>query len=483
MTPIIKTISNKPINIRLTGFLIFFCLFYPSIFSADNFITGPCPASFDVSIQGVKSTYSLGENISCTVNYSLRNSWECLSCNQQIVIGLVIGDHNVYIGNSNCIYDGTPNVCPLETQGTASLIWKIPPYTGTFRIIAANYYLNNSLEALVIFPQNASTSKNLAIVTVSASNTTPSPPSVTLNPTEVTQNPSTITPVTVPVIHSFIVNSNSIKKGDSTLLSWEVSDATQILISPDIGQVNSSGTSAIKPSSTTTYTLTAKNASGSTTKTTKVTVTTATTIDPLIPFLIIIFSLALLTAITFYVNSLLKIMKLRNVLKEKGFAEYDGKWITQKEYEIIKAEEERKRNLLQNVEDCINGCNPPRRYSKESEYQAILHHSLAQTLKIGFPNINPTWERQIETERPDIVVDHVAIEVKGPTTNSDLDTLEDKCERYTKHWNTIIFVLFAPEYNPEKYSKIKNQIESNPNYKRFTIHFMPKPIQQINNVQ
>lgn len=76
-----------------------------------------------------------------------------------------------------------------------------------------------------------------------------------------------VTPTGLPVINSFIASPSGISVGDSTSLSWNVSNATSIYIDNGIGSVGSSGNTIILPLVTTTYTLTASNSAGSSTAT------------------------------------------------------------------------------------------------------------------------------------------------------------------------------------------------------------------------
>jgi len=77
----------------------------------------------------------------------------------------------------------------------------------------------------------------------------------------------------VPVITEFSPTLNSISVGQSTTLNWVVDNATNVSISPGIGNVSADGSQSVSPSATTTYTLTATNATGSATASTTVTVT------------------------------------------------------------------------------------------------------------------------------------------------------------------------------------------------------------------
>jgi|GEM_PF-2372302 len=77
--------------------------------------------------------------------------------------------------------------------------------------------------------------------------------------------------VLAPTISSFSANPPTISSGNSSILSWDVNDATLLSINNGIGAVTGTSTS-VSPAVTTTYTLTASNQGNSTT-TAQVTVT------------------------------------------------------------------------------------------------------------------------------------------------------------------------------------------------------------------
>jgi hypothetical protein len=78
-----------------------------------------------------------------------------------------------------------------------------------------------------------------------------------------------------PIVTSFIASPLTIDEGDNSTLTWEVSGAISVVITPEVGSVGLTGSSLVSPSETTTYTLTATNTAGSTTAGVKVTVDTA----------------------------------------------------------------------------------------------------------------------------------------------------------------------------------------------------------------
>jgi hypothetical protein len=79
---------------------------------------------------------------------------------------------------------------------------------------------------------------------------------------------------TAPRILRFTASNPQILPGAQSTLLWQVENATEVSIS-EIGAVQPSGSSAVTPLSTTTYVLTARNASGESTAQTIVTVASA----------------------------------------------------------------------------------------------------------------------------------------------------------------------------------------------------------------
>jgi hypothetical protein len=65
-----------------------------------------------------------------------------------------------------------------------------------------------------------------------------------------------------PVCHSFDMTRPRIMPGQTSILSWQVSNAERIRIEPGIGRVSALGSVAVKPSTATTYTLIATNKAG-----------------------------------------------------------------------------------------------------------------------------------------------------------------------------------------------------------------------------
>ena len=74
-------------------------------------------------------------------------------------------------------------------------------------------------------------------------------------------------------------------------------------------------------------------------------------------------------------------------------------------------------------------------YPNELPYQI----DLARYLKHSFENTKV--EIQKGASRPDIIIDNIAIEIKGPTNINALQTIADKCMRYPSHFQQGFFIV------------------------------------------
>lgn len=74
--------------------------------------------------------------------------------------------------------------------------------------------------------------------------------------------------------------------------------------------------------------------------------------------------------------------------------------------------------------------------------------------------------------KPDIVIDDIAIEVKGPTGANELDNLISKCANWSDDYKKIIFVLFAPSYRQQTLEQKKSIIKKR--FPEIKTVFIPK---------
>lgn len=105
--------------------------------------------------------------------------------------------------------------------------------------------------------------------------------------------------------------------------------------------------------------------------------------------------------------------------------------------------------------NAINTFSPLSKYDNELPY----HIDLARYLKERFPSTKIEFQRS--SSRPDIVVDGIAIEVKGPTDQRDLDTIPSKCIRYPQYFKRgLIIVLFDLQTTDRYYDDWKGGLKS-----------------------
>ncbi len=87
-------------------------------------------------------------------------------------------------------------------------------------------------------------------------------------------------PDPAPTINGFSVSPTKITQGGSATLAWDVSNASSVSINQGIGNVAAKSSGVVKPSVTTTYTLSAANSGGTSTRAVTVTVVPATPVTP-----------------------------------------------------------------------------------------------------------------------------------------------------------------------------------------------------------
>lgn len=127
------------------------------------------------------------------------------------------------------------------------------------------------------------------------------------------------------------------------------------------------------------------------------------------------------------------------------------------EYQRKMAEREREaeaRKLVNRLASHIEAFRPSWNNTCEQDY----HRELQGYIKGLFPEARV--EVQTGSSRPDIVVQNIAIEVKGPTYSRDLQTIADKLVRYSQHYDTIIVVLFNVQVNERRYEEWERGIRN-----------------------
>ncbi|MEM7821437.1 MAG: FeoB-associated Cys-rich membrane protein [Candidatus Aenigmatarchaeota archaeon] len=127
------------------------------------------------------------------------------------------------------------------------------------------------------------------------------------------------------------------------------------------------------------------------------------------------------------------------------------KWGKPEEVERWKKEDEEakeKESLFYRVVKEIEEFTPAKEELRhEYNYQLNLHGWLKRT----FPSA--VIEKQKGSSRPDIVVDTIAIEIKGPTGRAELETIASKAMRYSHYYEGLIVVLFELKVSPQYYQE------------------------------
>lgn len=135
-----------------------------------------------------------------------------------------------------------------------------------------------------------------------------------------------------------------------------------------------------------------------------------------------------------------------DINKDDSKQQENYKKLFEEQQGIIKVEVSAQ-SVLSNIINEINKFTPARKYLSEDNYRSELFGFLKQK----FPSAK--IEVQVDSSRPDIAIDDVAIEIKGPTDSTGLNTLADKAMRYKKTWPHIIMVLFDIQVTDHRYDE------------------------------
>ena len=85
------------------------------------------------------------------------------------------------------------------------------------------------------------------------------------------------------------------------------------------------------------------------------------------------------------------------------------------------------------------------------------HINLARWLQGKFPILQVELQRG--SSRPDIVIEDIVIEIKGPTYEEGLQSIDDKCLRYHHHLKKMFVVLFNIKTKKRFYDEWENGLK------------------------
>jgi hypothetical protein len=172
------------------------------------------------------------------------------------------------------IQEGTPPVinafaaspANITTGGSATLSWQV---TGANTVNISPGIGNVAMSGSTAVSPGVGTAYMLTATNSSGSQT-----AVTQVSVEAASPPPSIPSASLPVINKFEAYPVNILAGNIVAMTWSVSNATSVTLSPGIGAVSASENFTVKPGTTTTYTLTATNTAGWRNKSITVTVST-----------------------------------------------------------------------------------------------------------------------------------------------------------------------------------------------------------------
>ena len=232
---------------------------------------------------------------SSTLRWSVTNA-DTLSIDQGV--GTVTGTSSVKVSPSlvtTYTLTATNSVGSVTARATVTVGVSLAPVINSFTATPARIDKGKSstLRWSVTNADSLSISPDIGTVSASGSRTV-SPSSTTTYTLTATNSVGSATaratvtvapPGPAPKINYFNTIPKRIDQGQSTTLRWNTTNATRVSIEPGVGTVRTRGIYRDSPSKTTTYTLTAANA----TKSVKATVTvTVTAKEPAISYLIAI---------------------------------------------------------------------------------------------------------------------------------------------------------------------------------------------------
>ncbi|MCX6001307.1 MAG: hypothetical protein NTY79_02035 [Chloroflexi bacterium] len=169
-------------------------------------------------------------------------------------------------GTPPVINDFSASPANITTGGSATLSWQV---TGANTVNISPGIGNVAMSGSAAVSPSAGTAYMLTAINSSGSQT-----AVTQVSVEAASPPPSSPSASLPVINYFEAYPVNILAGSIVGMTWSVSNATSVTLSPGIGAVSPSENFTVSPGITTTYTLTATNTAGWRTKSITVTVST-----------------------------------------------------------------------------------------------------------------------------------------------------------------------------------------------------------------
>jgi hypothetical protein len=163
----------------------------------------------------------------------------------------------------------------IQPGGSSTLSWSV---TG-----ASSVTIDNGIGNVAVSGKRTVAPSVNTIYTLTATSTAGSMNATTQVIVSGSPTPPATGTAGLPVINSFGASPNSISAGGTSTLSWNVSNAGSINITPGIGNVAATGSTSVSPSSSTAYAITASNSYGNASAGTQVIVSGGGPSTPVVP--------------------------------------------------------------------------------------------------------------------------------------------------------------------------------------------------------
>ena len=296
-----------------------------------------------------------------------------------------------------CIYDGIPKVCPQWTRSTASFSLMTPTIPGNYKIIAANYYQHSCSDAVRKYFPSQIGSQAPLVEYKLIATITISAASSPPPPPPPGQPELELPPLPNPFEDAVPKMQNSIAQMEQTIGS---------IVQNVIEQIKRIVKTIV------------------------------------LPLAVVVLIAAVVWKKRWQIRDLIKGLIVGN----------DGGTCVEK-YTWFPASVKDKQILL--IRDWIVSFNPRKDYDLEAPY----HDELFSCLKSKDRQARSNPRRG--STMPDIAVGKVAIEVKGPTRNRDLDTIPTKSWRYLGGggYSFLFIVLFKPKFSEKHFYDLIQELK------------------------
>jgi hypothetical protein len=110
-------------------------------------------------------------------------------------------------------------------------------------------------------------------------------------------------------------------------------------------------------------------------------------------------------------------------------------------------------DILERSIHAIEGYSPTTVYPDSERYRAEMGAYLRENLSGHTVEVHDHWSK------PPIVIDTIAVDVKGPADDHALETLSTNCLQYARSYRSLIVVLFDRRFSSDHYDDMIAKLE------------------------